>query len=300
MMRPTSATISTSITSPSTSTGAPSLALGSPVHIAIRATPPAIWAEAREIWQHRELFYFLAWRDLKVRYKQTALGVGWAIGQPLLSVVVSTLIFGRLAHMPSEGVPYPMFFLAGQLPWTLMAAGVGAAANSLSGNSSLVTKVYFPRMIIPGAAVLSGSIDSVIGGAALAFLMVGYRVHASPRLLLIVPLATIIVVLSSAVGGWLAAVTVKYRDVRYVVPFFMQLWFFATPVIYPSSLIPATWRWLLACNPMAGFIDAFRAICFGKTIDGAALTISAAVTVAVFIVAARTFRHIEHTCADYI
>jgi homopolymeric O-antigen transport system permease protein len=274
--------------------------VNAPVHIAIRSTPPRILDEVKEIWHHRELFYFLAWRDIKVRYKQTVLGVAWAVLQPLLSVIVSSLIFGRLAHMPSDGVAYPLFFFAGQLPWTLMSSGVGSSASSLVGSPSLVTKVYFPRMIIPGAAVLSGLIDSLISAVGLGFLMVRYGAPVSPRLLLLVPIVALILILSCAVGGWLSAVNVKYRDVRYVVPFFMQLWFFATPVIYPASLVPEKWRLLLAFNPMVGFIDAFRAACFGRPIDGVAFTISTAVTFAFLALATRTFRRIEQTFADYI
>jgi homopolymeric O-antigen transport system permease protein len=273
---------------------------GAPVHIAIRSTPPRIWDELREVWHHRELFYFLAWRDVKVRYKQTVIGIGWAVLQPLLSVIVSSLIFGRLAHMPSDGVAYPLFFFAGQLPWMLMSSGVGASSSSLVGSPSLVTKVYFPRMIIPGAAVLSGLIDSLIATLGLAFLMVRYGAPISPRLVLLVPIVALILILSCAVGGWLAAVNVKYRDVRYVVPFFMQLWFFATPVIYPSSLVPDQWRLVLAFNPMVGFIDAFRATCFGRPIDGVALAISSVMTFTFLALATRTFRRIEQTFADYI
>ena len=270
------------------------------VHIAIRSTPPRIWDEVREIWHHRELFYFLAWRDVKVRYKQTVLGIAWAVLQPLLSVIVSSLIFGRLAHMPSEGVAYPLFFFAGQLPWMLMSSGVGASSSSLVGSPSLVTKVYFPRMIIPAAAVLSGLIDSLVSAVGLAFLMARYGAPISPRLLLLAPIVGLILILSCAVGGWLAAVNVKYRDVRYVVPFFMQLWFFATPVIYPASLVPEKWRLLLALNPMSGFIDAFRAACFDRPIDTVAFAISTAVTFMFLALAVRTFRRIEQTFADYI
>jgi lipopolysaccharide transport system permease protein len=271
------------------------------VHIAIRPTPPRVADELREVWQHRELFYFLAWRDIKVRYKQTVLGVAWALLQPLLSVIVTSLIFGRLARMPSDGVAYPLFFYAGNLPWVLMAAGVGASAGSLVGSPNLVTKVYFPRMIIPAAAVLAGLIDFVIASVGLVVLVAQYGPGAlSWSFLLVFPIIALILVLTCAVGGWLAAINVKYRDVRYVVPFFMQLWFFATPVIYPASLLPDRWRPLLALNPMAGFIDAFRAACLGGSIDGLSLAVSTVVTFALLVVAVRTFRTVEQTFADYI
>jgi lipopolysaccharide transport system permease protein len=280
---------------------APALAGGAPsVHIAIRPTPPRIFDELREVWDHRELFYFLAWRDVQVRYKQTVLGVAWAVLQPLLAVIVSSLIFGRLAHMPSDGVPYPLFFYAGNLPWVLMASGVGASAASLVGSPNLITRVYFPRMIIPAAAVLSGLIDFFIAAAGLGFLMVRYGISPSWQLLLAAPVLGLILLLTCAVGGWLAAVNVKYRDVRYVVPFFMQIWFFATPVIYPASLVPPQWRVLLALNPMVGFIDAFRAACFGRPFDGVTFAIATAVTFALLTLAIRTFRSVEQTFADFI
>jgi lipopolysaccharide transport system permease protein len=269
-------------------------------HIAIRPTLPSLRDELREIWTHRELFYFLAWRDIKVRYKQTLLGVAWAILQPVLTMVVFTLFFGRLAHMPSDGVPYPLFAYAGILAWTLMAAGVGASASSIVGSPTLVTKVYFPRMIIPGAAVLAALVDFVIAGGGLVFLMVRYGVAISPHMLLAVPLVALMFVLTCAVGGWLSALNVKYRDIRYIVPFFMQLWMFATPVIYPASLVPGKWRVVLALNPMAGFIDAFRNACFGRPIDPFGLITSTAVTAAMLLLAVRTFRGVEQTFADYI
>ena len=275
--------------------------LGAPsVHIAIRPTPPRILDELREVWEHRELFYFLAWRDVQVRYKQTVLGVAWAVLQPLLAVIVSSLIFGRLAHMPSDGIPYPLFFYAGNLPWMLIASGVGASAASLVGSPNLITRVYFPRMIIPGAAVLSGLVDFLIAGVGLVFLMVRYRISPSWHLLLVAPVLGLILLLTCAVGGWLAAINVKYRDVRYVVPFFMQIWFFVTPVIYPASLVPPQWRVLLALNPMAGLIDAFRAACFGRPFDSVTFVISTAVTFALLALAVRTFRSIEQTFADFI
>ena len=254
----------------------------------------------RELWAYRELVYFLAWRDVKVRYKQTVLGVAWAVLQPLLGVIVSSLIFGRLAHMPSDGIPYPLFFYAGNLPWMLIASGVGASAASLVGSPNLVTRVYFPRMIIPAAAVLSGLVDFLIAAVGLVFLMVRYRVSPSWQLLLVAPVLGLILLLTCAVGGWLAAINVKYRDVRYVVPFFMQIWFFVTPVIYPASLVPPQWRVLLALNPMAGLIDAFRAACFGRPFDSVTFVISTIVTFALLMLSVRTFRSIEQTFADFI
>ena len=211
----------------------------SEIHIAIRSTRPQLSAELRELWEHRELFYFLAWRDIKVRYKQTVLGIAWAVLQPAMTMIVFTLFFGKLARVPSDGVAYPLFAYAGILPWTLMAAGVGASSGSVVGSPNLITKVYFPRMIIPGAAVLSGLVDFLIAAVGLALLMARYGGHVSWTLVGLVPVVGLILLLAAGVGGFLAAVNVKYRDVRYIVPFFMQLWMFATPVIYSASLVPA-------------------------------------------------------------
>lgn len=270
------------------------------IHVAIRVTPPRLAAELAELWHHRELFYFLAWRDIKVRYKQTLLGIAWAFLQPLLTMVVFTLFFGRLAKVPSDGIAYPLFAYAGILPWTLMASGVGASASSVVGSPNLVTKVYFPRMIIPAAAVLSGVVDFAIAGGGLVFLMLKYGAHPGAQLLALLPITALIVLLTCAVGGWLSAVNVKYRDVRYVVPFFMQIWMFATPVIYPASLVPAKWRPLVALNPMVGYIEAFRSACFGRPFDIVLLAIAVAMTGLALVVAIRTFRSVEQTFADYI
>jgi len=272
----------------------------SEIHIAIRSTRPQLSAELRELWEHRELFYFLAWRDIKVRYKQTVLGIAGAVLQPAMTMIVFTLFFGKLARVPSDGVAYPLFAYAGILPWTLMAAGVGASSGSVVGSPNLITKVYFPRMIIPGAAVLSGLVDFLIAAVGLALLMARYGGHVSWTLVGLVPVVGLILLLAAGVGGFLAAVNVKYRDVRYIVPFFMQLWMFATPVIYSASLVPARWRVFLALNPMASYIEAFRAVCFGRPLDWAGLGLSTLVTFAMVAVAVRAFRTVEQTFADYI
>jgi homopolymeric O-antigen transport system permease protein len=271
-----------------------------PIHIPIRPTPPSLRFELTELWHHRELFYFLAWRDIKVRYKQTVLGVAWAVLQPLSTMLVFTLFFGKLARVPSDGVAYPLFAYAGILPWTLLSAGVAASATSLVGSPNLVTKVYFPRMIIPGAAVLSGVADFLIASVGLGYLMVRYGGHVSWNVLALVPIVAMILLLASGIGGWLSAINVKYRDVRYIVPFFMQLWMFMTPVIYSTTLIPPKWRFVMALNPMASFIDAFRGVCFGRALDWTGLAASTVVTAAVLLLAMRTFRNLEQSFADYI
>ena len=270
------------------------------IHIPIRPTPPSLQFELSELWHHRELFYFLAWRDIKVRYKQTVLGVAWAVLQPLSTMLVFTLFFGKLAHVPSDGVAYPLFAYAGILPWTLFASGVAASATSLVGTPNLITKVYFPRMIIPGAAVLSGVADFLIASAGLGYLMLRYGGHLSWNVVALVPVVVLILLLASGVGGWLSAINVKYRDVRYIVPFFMQLWMFTTPIIYSTTLVPPKWRFVMALNPMASFIDAFRSVCFGRALDWTGLATSTIVTAGVLLLAMRTFRNLEQSFADYI
>ena len=270
------------------------------IHIPIRPTPPSLQFELSELWHHRELFYFLAWRDIKVRYKQTVLGVAWAVLQPLSTMLVFTLFFGKLAHVPSDGVAYPLFAYAGILPWTLFASGVAASATSLVGTPNLITKVYFPRMIIPGAAVLSGVADFLIASAGLGYLMLRYGGHLSWNVMALVPVVALILLLASGVGGWLSAINVKYRDVRYIVPFFMQLWMFTTPIIYSTTLVPPKWRFVMALNPMASFIDAFRSVCFGRALDWTGLATSTIVTAGVLLLAMRTFRNLEQSFADYI
>jgi lipopolysaccharide transport system permease protein len=252
------------------------------------------------VWRYRELLYFLVWRDIKVRYKQTALGIAWAVVQPLSTMLVFTLFFGKLAHVPSDGVAYPLFAYAGILPWTLLSAGITASATSLVGSPNLITKVYFPRMIIPGAAVLSGVADFAIASVGLGYLMARYGGQLSWNVFALVPIVALILLLASGVGGWLSAINVKYRDVRYIVPFFMQLWMFATPVIYSTTLVPPKWRFLMALDPMASYIDAFRSVCFGRALDWKALALSTIVTGALLMLATRTFRSLEQSFADYI
>jgi homopolymeric O-antigen transport system permease protein len=269
-------------------------------HIAIRPTRPRLISELVDLWQHRELCYFLAWRDVKVRYKQTILGVAWAVLQPALTMLVFTLFFGHLAKMPSDGMPYPLFAYAGILPWTLMASGVSASSGSIVGSPNLITKVYFPRMIIPAAAAVSGLVDFLVAVVGLVILMLRYRMPVTWHIFMAVPIVVLTLALACAVGGWLAAVTVRYRDIRYVVPFFMQLWLFATPVFYPASLIYGKWRLVLALNPMATYIEEFRRAWFGIAPDFAALALATTVTLAALATATYTFRSLERTFADYI
>jgi homopolymeric O-antigen transport system permease protein len=251
-----------------------------------------------ELWEYRELLYFLTLRDVKVRYKQTALGVLWAILQPLLTMIIFTVFFGRLAQIPSDGVPYPVFAYAGLLPWTFFANAVTAAGNSLVGSTSLITKVYFPRVIVPASAVCSGLLDLAVSFAVLVGLMAWYRLAPGAGVLLLPVLVALLVLLATGAGMWMAALNVRYRDVRYALPFLIQVWMFASPVIYPASLVPERWRPVLALNPMSGIIEGFRAALLGRAFDLSALGLSALVTVALLAASARAFQRMETSFAD--
>jgi lipopolysaccharide transport system permease protein len=260
------------------------------------------WAalNLRELWAYRELLFFLTWRDVKVRYKQTALGAAWAVLQPLLTMLIFWLFFGRLAGMPSDDIPYPLFAFAGLLPWTFFANAVTNSGNSLIGSANLVTKIYFPRMMIPGAAVLASLVDLAIAFVVLAVLLVLYQTPPDWSLVMLPFLVAILTVLAIGVGMWMSALNVKYRDIRYALPFFIQLWMFATPIIYPASIVPEKWRWLLALNPLTGVIEGFRSAIFGRPFDWFSLSLSSAVACAFLIYAALAFRRMETHFADII
>lgn len=213
----------------------------------------------RELWPYRELLFFLTWRDVKIRYKQTILGGLWAVIQPVMMMVVFTVFFGRLAAVPSDGVPYPIFSFTGLVPWALFTYALTQAANSLVGNSQLLTKVYFPRLLLPVASTLAGVVDFALSFVVLVGMMAYYRLWPTPKTLLVVPgLVLLCLVASIGVGLWLAALSVRYRDVRYTLPFLTQLWLFATPIAYPSSELPDAWRVVSGVNPMAGVVEGFR------------------------------------------
>jgi lipopolysaccharide transport system permease protein len=239
-------------------------------------------------------------RDIKVRYKQTLLGAAWAIIQPLFTMLIFTLFFGKLAGMPSDGIPYPIFAYAGLLPWTFFSNAVTNSGNSLVGNSNLITKIYFPRMIIPMASVASGLLDFVIAFGLLVVLMFYYGVGLSINLLILPVLLVLTSLLAIGVGMWMSALNVKYRDVRYALPFLVQLGMFASPIIYPLSLVPEKWRWLMALNPLAGQIEAYRSAFFGKPFDWLSLGVSAVLTFAVLVYSAYNFRRMEKSFADII
>jgi lipopolysaccharide transport system permease protein len=260
------------------------------------------WAglDLPDLWAHRDLFYFLLLRDVKVRYKQTALGVAWAVLQPLLTMVVFTAIFGRLAGVPSDGQPYPIFVFAGLLPWNFFNQAVTNSSNSLVGNAGLITKVYFPRLVIPAAAVGAGLVDFAIAAVILFGMALYYGVTFSASVIMLIPLALLTTLFATAVGMWMSALNVKYRDVRYALPFALQIWMYVTPIIYPVTFIPVRWRWLIGLNPLSGIIQGFRSAIFGRPFDWFAIGVSTAITLGVLMCAAFEFRRMEREFADII
>jgi lipopolysaccharide transport system permease protein len=264
--------------------------------------PSSGWAAWRlgELWEYRELLFFLIWRDVKVRYKQTALGVAWAVLQPLLAMFVFSLFFGRLARMASDGLPYPVFNLAGLVPWTFFAFGLNEAAASVVGSRHLITKVYFPRLAIPLATVLAGLVDFAIAFVLLLLVMTWYGIVPGREALFVIPLVLLAFVTALGAGLWLAALNVQYRDVRYVLPFLTQLWLFATPIVYPSSLVPAVWRPLYGLNPMVGVVDGFRWALLGSAPPGPTLAVSACAALALAAGGIFYFRRMERAFADVV
>jgi lipopolysaccharide transport system permease protein len=262
------------------------------------------WAaiEWSELWRYRELLYFLTWRDVKIRYKQTALGAAWAILQPFMQMLVMTLFFGRMAGLDQKtgGVPYPIFLFAALLPWTFFSNAIANSGNSLVGSSNLITKVYFPRLIIPLASVGAGLVDLAVSFVVLLAMMLYYHTAITWQVVL-VPLFLLGTVLTATgVGTLLSALTVAYRDFRYVVPLLVQLWMFVSPVMYPSDIVPAQWRGLYFLNPMAGLIEGFRAAFLGRPLDPGHIVLSLVVSVALFVGGAAYFRKVERSFADII
>lgn len=260
-----------------------------------------------ELWAHRELLYFFVWRDVKVRYKQTALGAAWAVLQPLLTMLIFTIFFGRMAGIGSEGVPYPIFSYAGLLPWTFFSQGLGQASNSLVGSASLLKKVYFPRLIVPVAAVLGGLVDFAVAFVVLVGMMFWYGVQAGPGVLLLPLLLLLAAASALGAGLFLSALNVEFRDVRYVMPFFIQLLLFVTPVIYPASKVTAKLEemglpgWLYGLNPMAGVVQGFRWALLGSGMNpGPLLAAGTAVTVVLLVGGLFYFRRMERTFADVV
>jgi lipopolysaccharide transport system permease protein len=274
---------------------------GAPVVI-IEPSSGWVWLKLHELWVYRELLYFLAWREVKVRYKQTVIGAAWAVIQPLFAMLAFSLFFGKLAKMPSDGIPYPVFSLSGLVPWTFFSNGLTQSANSLVGNANLISKVYFPRLTVPIAAVLSGVIDFVIALAMLFIVILSYGIVPAVNALWIPAFMLLALVTALGVGLWLAALNVEYRDIRYVVPFLIQFWMFATPLVYPSSLIKdPTLRMLYALNPLVGVVEGFRWALFGAgSAPGPMFAASAAAGLVLLISGALYFRRMEKTFADVV
>jgi lipopolysaccharide transport system permease protein len=269
----------------------------------VRIRPSKGWVslKLREVWEYRELLYFLTWRDVKVRYKQTALGAAWAIIQPFFTMVVFSLFFGRLAKMPSDGLPYPIFSYAALVPWTFFASGLGQASNSLVGSANLIKKVYFPRLTIPIATVISGAVDFGLAFVVLLGMMLYYGIYPTVNVVWLPLFLLLAVVASLGVGLWLSALNVQFRDVRYVVPFITQFWMFATPIAYPSTLLDEPWRTLYGLNPMVGVVEGFRWALLGTaTSPGPIIAASALAALVILVGGAYYFRRMEKTFADVV
>jgi lipopolysaccharide transport system permease protein len=269
----------------------------------LRIEPSKGWRALglRELWSYRELLYFLTWRDIKVRYKQTALGGAWAVIQPFFTMVVFSLFFGRLAKVPSDGVPYPIFSYAALVPWTFFANGLGQSANSLVGSSNLIKKVYFPRLAIPLATVLSEAVDFAIAFVVLLAMMFYFGITPTANIVWLPLLVALTVTTSLGVGLWLSALNVQFRDIRYVVPFLTQFWMFATPIAYPSTLLDPKWRTLYALNPMVGVVEGFRWALLGtSTAPGPMVAVSSAMAIALLVGGSFYFRRMEKSFADVV
>ncbi len=269
----------------------------------IRIKPSKGWVSLRlsELWQYRELLYFLTWRDIKVRYKQTVLGAAWAIIQPFFTMVVFSLFFGQLARIPSDGIPYPIFSYTALVPWTFFANGLNQSSNSLVGSAQLITKVYFPRLAVPIATVLSGVVDFVLAFVVLIAMMLFFGVVPTFQTLWLPLFLLLALVTALGVGLWLSAMNVQFRDVRYMVPFLTQFWLFATPIAYPSSLLSEPWRTLYGLNPMVGVVEGFRWALLGtNTAPGPLIAVSALAALTILVSGAFYFRRMEKTFADVV
>jgi lipopolysaccharide transport system permease protein len=285
---------------PTNETSLPELAASVP---RIRIEPPRGWLELRldEVWQYRELLYFFVWRDVKVRYKQTVIGVLWVVLQPLMTMGVFTIFFGRLAKLPSDGLPYPVFYFAALVPWAYFGTALANCTNVVVANQHVITKVYFPRLVLPLAAVCSGLLDFAIGLVMMITLALVFGIHLTATVMLL-PFFLILALLTAlGVGLWTSALNALYRDVASIIPFSIQFWMLASPVAYPSSLVPARWRWLYGLNPMAGVIDGFRWALTGHGQPPGAQMVAATAMVAVVLVGGLFFfQRIESTVADRV
>ncbi len=288
-------------------TAPPSAVTPLPAHsaasVTVRIEPPRGWLELRlrEVWAYRELLYFFVWRDVKVRYKQTIIGIVWVVLQPLMTMGVFTLFFGRLAKLPSDGLPYPVFYFSALVPWAYFSTALQSCTSVVVDNQRVITKVYFPRLVLPLSAVVSGLVDFAIGFAVLLIVTAVYGIKPSLAALWLPLLLLLAVLTALGVGLWMSALNALYRDVRYVVPFAVQFWMFASPVAYPSSLVPERWRWLYGLNPMAGVIDGFRWALTGHGQAPGPLLLASAAGVAVVLIGGLFFfQRMEGTVADRV
>jgi lipopolysaccharide transport system permease protein len=278
----------------------PAIELDSKPYLVIEPRTGMAQVALADIWRYRDLLYFLTRREVALRYKQTFLGVLWAVIQPVLSMVVFTIFLGKLAKMPSDGIPYPVFTYLGLLPWLYFSNAVSRSAVSLVGNSSLLSKVYFPRVLIPLSGVLSALVDFAIAFVVLVVLMLSYRMVPARTAVILIPLAVLTALASLGVGLWLAAVNVRYRDVAHALPFLMQIWMYATPVVYPTSIVPEKWRLLVALNPLAGIIDGYRAATLGRPLDWSTLGVSTFATLVLLLIGVHRFGKMEREFADIV
>lgn len=264
--------------------------------------PPRGWVpvDLREMWQYRELAFFFLWRDVKIRYKQTILGAGWAILQPFVTMVVFSLFFGRLAKIPTGDIPYPLFSYTALLPWLYFSNALGGASNSLVGSAHMITKVYFPRLLVPAASVLAFLVDFAIATSILLVMLLVYQVMPTWTFFLAIPLALLTAMLALGVGLWMSALNVQYRDVRQGLGFIIRLWMFATPIVWPMSMIPARWWWAPLLNPMTGIIESFRAVFLGRPIPWGMLNISVLFTFVFLVSGAFYFKRMERIFADVV
>jgi len=271
--------------------------------VRVRIEPPRGWLDLRlgEVWAYRELLYFFVWRDVKVRYKQTVIGVSWVVIQPLLTMGVFTLFFGRLAKLPSDGLPYPVFYFCALVPWGYFATALQSCTSVVVENQRVITKVFFPRLVLPLSAVVSGLVDLSIGFVVLGVVLAVYGIHPGLNALWLPGLLLLAILTALGVGLWMSALNALYRDVKYVVPFLVQFWMFASPVAYPSSLVPQKWRWLYGLNPMAGVIDGFRWALTGHgQRPGPLLLASTAAVVLVLVGGLFFFQRMEGAIADRV
>lgn len=253
-----------------------------------------------DIWAYRELLYFLTWRDIKVKYKQTAMGAAWAIIQPLFMVIVFAVFFGIFMQVPTDGMPHLVFFYCGLMPWIFFSTALGMCCNSLINNTNLITKIYFPRTLVPLSTIGAGLPDLLITVAILCSIMFYFRLALTWHLLMLPAILLLMMWLATAFGIWLAALTVRYRDIRHALPFVLQLWFFITPIVYPLSVVPEKWHWVMYLNPMTGIVEGVRSAVAGRDFNWTAIEISAGIALLIFTASIYSFRRLERSFADLL